>query len=85
MTLRSGEEIVDEIDVADAHPRGARPFGREQYLEKFCTLAEPVLGADECCRFLDLALRLPELEPPEVRALTIVATSLTGSDRPGIF
>jgi 2-methylcitrate dehydratase len=85
VTLRSGEEIVDEIDVADAHPRGARPFGREQYLEKFCTLAEPVLGADECCRFLDLALRLPELEPPEVRALTIVATSLTGSDRPGIF
>jgi hypothetical protein len=54
-------------------------------LEKFCTLAEPVLGADGCRRFLDLALRLPELEPPEVRALTIVATSLTGSDRPGIF
>ena len=85
VTLHGGEEIVDEIDVADAHPRGARPFGREQYLEKFRALAGPVLGEDECRRFLDLALRLPELEPSEVRALTIVATSLAGSDRPGIF
>jgi len=85
VTLRGGEEVVDEIAVADAHLQGARPFGRDQYLAKFRTLAEPVLGADECDRFLDLALRLPQLSPDEVRSLTIVATSLTGSDRPGIF
>ena len=28
VTLHSGEVIVDEIAVADAHPLGARPFGR---------------------------------------------------------
>jgi 2-methylcitrate dehydratase len=85
VTLRGGEQVVDEIAVADAHPQGARPFGREQYLEKFTALAGPVLGADECRRFLDLALRLPELEPAEVRQLTIVAPSLAGSDRLGLF
>jgi 2-methylcitrate dehydratase len=85
VTLHDGEEVVDEIAVADAHPQGARPFGRDQYLEKFATLAGPVLGDDECRRFLGLALRLPELEPAEVRQLTIVATSLAGSDRPGLF
>jgi 2-methylcitrate dehydratase len=85
VTLRGGEQVVDQIDVADAHPRWARPFGRDQYLEKFRVLAEPALGLHECDRFLDLALRLPELKPAEVRSLTMVATSLTRSDRPGIF
>ena len=85
VTLSDGAQVVDEIAVADAHPQGARPFGRDQYLEKFATLAEPALGHDGCCRFLDLALRLPELEPAEVRQLTIVATSLAGSDQPGLF
>ncbi len=85
VTLRGGEQVVDQIDVADAHPNGARPFGRDAYLAKFRVLAEPVLGRDECDRFLDLALRLPELSPTEVRSLTMVATSLSESDRPGIF
>ena len=35
VTLKSGEVIVDEIAVADAHPLGARPFEREQYMAKF--------------------------------------------------
>ena len=40
-----GTEIVDEIAVADAHPLGARPFAREDYVRKFRILAEPVLAA----------------------------------------
>ncbi|MEI3845649.1 MULTISPECIES: MmgE/PrpD family protein [unclassified Microbacterium] len=71
--LTSGETVVDEIAVADAHPLGARPFAREDYVRKFRTLAEGVLAADEIERFLDLAQRLPELTPEEVQQLTIVA------------
>lgn len=71
--LTSGETVVDEIAVADAHPLGARPFAREDYVRKFRTLAEGVLAADEIERFLDLAQRLPELAPEEVQQLTIVA------------
>jgi 2-methylcitrate dehydratase len=73
ITLTSGEKVVDEIAVADAHPLGARPFAREDYIRKFRILAEPVLSADEIERFLDLAQRLPDLSPEEVQQLTIVA------------
>lgn len=71
--LANGETIEDEIAVADAHPLGARPFAREDYVRKFRMLAEPVLTADEIERFLALAQRLPELTPEEVQQLTIVA------------
>ncbi|MFE5408900.1 MmgE/PrpD family protein [Microbacterium sp. NPDC056569] len=71
--LTGGETIEDEIAVADAHPLGARPFVREDYVRKFRLLAEPVLSADEIERFLGLAERLPELTADEVQQLTIVA------------
>lgn len=71
--LTNGETIVEEIAVADAHPLGARPFAREDYIRKFRLLAEPVLAPEEIERFLALAERLPELTADEVRQLTIVA------------
>ncbi|WP_125099770.1 MmgE/PrpD family protein [Leucobacter chromiireducens] len=71
--LSSGERIVDEIAVADAHPLGARPFAREHYIAKFRTLAAPVLADAEVERFLALVQRLPELSAAEVRELGIVA------------
>jgi 2-methylcitrate dehydratase len=86
--LTGGETIADEIAVADAHPLGARPFAREDYIRKFRLLAEPVLTADEIERFLDLAQRLPELTPAEVQQLTIVADFgvLAGAPAPkGLF
>ncbi|MCD2497989.1 MULTISPECIES: MmgE/PrpD family protein [Microbacterium] len=73
ITLTDGSTIVDEIAVADAHPLGARPFARADYVRKFRLLAEPVLDADEIERFLDLAQRLPELSADEVLQLSIVA------------
>lgn len=73
ITLTDGTVIEDEIAVADAHPLGARPFAREDYIRKFRILAEPVLSAEEIDRFLELAERLPELTPEEVQQLTIVA------------
>jgi 2-methylcitrate dehydratase len=76
--LADGGRLVREIAVADAHPLGARPFGREQYVRKFRTLAEGVLEDAEIERFLDLAQRLPSLTPAEVRELTIVG-------RPGLL
>ncbi|MCC4250233.1 MmgE/PrpD family protein [Microbacterium testaceum] len=73
ITLTDGSVVEDEIAVADAHPLGARPFAREDYVRKFRLLAEPVLAAEEIERFLDLAQRLPELTAEEVLQLTIVA------------
>ncbi|MCC6376457.1 MAG: MmgE/PrpD family protein [Microbacteriaceae bacterium] len=73
ITLTDGSKIVDEIAVADAHPLGARPFAREQYIAKFRTLAEHVLEAEEIERFLSLVQRLPELSADDVLGLSIVA------------
>lgn len=73
ITLTDGTRVVEEIAVADAHPLGARPFGRAQYVAKFRTLADGVLPAAEIERFLDAAQRLPELGPGELGELTVVA------------
>ena len=86
--LANGETIVDEIAVADAHPLGARPFARADYVRKFRILAEPVLEPAEIDRFLDLAQRLPALTAEEVGQLNIVAKYgvLAGAPAPkGLF
>ena len=75
ITLTDGSTIVDEIAVADAHPLGARPFARVDYVHKFRTLAADVLDSEEIERFLALAERLPELDADEVKQLSIQAAS----------
>ena len=74
--LADGTRLVDEIAVADAHPLGARPFARADYVHKFRTLAAGVLPEQEIERFLGLAERLPELSSTELRQLNIVADGL---------
>ena len=74
--LTDGAVIVDEIAVADAHPLGARPFAREQYIAKFRDLAAGVLDPAEIERFLDLVQRLPELTADELGGLTVTAAGL---------
>lgn len=73
ITLVDGSKISDEIAVADAHPLGAKPFAREQYIQKFRSLAARVLEAQEIERFLALVQRLPELTAEEIGGLTIQA------------
>ncbi|MGW8482983.1 MmgE/PrpD family protein [Microbacterium sp. NPDC055903] len=87
ITLSDGSTVTDEIAVADAHPLGARPFARENYIAKFRLLAEPVLDAAEIERFLALVQRLPELTAAEVVELSIVAKpGILAADAPkGLF
>jgi 2-methylcitrate dehydratase len=55
ITFRDGTVVEDELAVADAHPLGARPFAREQYIAKFRTLAEGIVPQAEQDRFLAAA------------------------------
>lgn len=71
--LTDGSIIVDEITVPDAHPLGARPFDRPQYVEKFRRLAHGVIEDAEIERFLDVATRLQELSSHELGGLTVIA------------
>lgn len=74
VTLDSGEVIVDELAVADAHPLGARPFAREQYIAKFRTLAEGVVHPAEQDRFLDVAQRTGALSADELPQLNFTVS-----------
>src|SRR5690348_3090045 len=38
--MQDGSRIVDELAVANAHPLGARPFGRDDYIRKFTALTD---------------------------------------------
>ena len=74
VTLRDGTEIVDELAVADAHPLGARPFGRADYISKFRTLAEGVVDEAEQDRFLAVAEATADLSPGELGQLNLVVS-----------
>ena len=87
VTLDDGSKIVDELALADAHPDGARPFVRENYKQKFLTLSDGVLAAEEQSRFLAAAEGLADLQPGELGQLNFaVAPEKLGDPRPsGIF
>ena len=84
ITLTDGSTVTDSIAVADAHPLGARPFARANYVNKFRTLADGILEDAEIERFLALAERLPELTPAELRQLNVIAPNLPVSPK-GLF
>ncbi|APT93137.1 2-methylcitrate dehydratase [Corynebacterium phocae] len=61
ITFKDGTVIEDEMAVADAHPLGERPFGREQYIKKFRTLAKGIVAEEEQDRFLAAAENVEQL------------------------
>ena len=73
ITLADGTTLRDEIAVADAHPQGARPFARAQYVDKFRSLADGVLEEREIARFLDAAENLAVLPAGELHRLNVLA------------
>ena len=87
VTFEDGSVIEGEVAVADAHPLGARPFKRAQYLGKFRALAEGIVSVVEQERFLALIQRLPELTSEQVRQLSFAVKPkyLGRAARQGLF
>ena len=75
ITLNDGTVITDQIAVADAHPLGARPFAREQYINKFRTLAKGLVDEAEINRFIAAAENLENLAAGELDQLNIQAAA----------
>ena len=69
VTFEDGSQLADELGIANAHPFGARPFRRPEYIKKFRTLTDDILDPKESARFLDLVQRLPNLTAAEVLLL----------------
>lgn len=71
ITMKNGEKIIDELGVANAHPAGAKPFKRADYIRKFDILTQDIITKEERNRFISLVERLPELTAAEVQQLNV--------------
>jgi len=87
VTMQDGTTITDELAIADAHPLGARPFKRANYIQKFRTLSDGIIEKAEQDRFIALVERLPTLSAAEVAALTFTVdpSKLGAKATKGIF
>jgi 2-methylcitrate dehydratase len=71
VVMKDGSRIEDELAMANAHPLGARPFGREDYIRKFRTLTDGVVAEREANRFLEAVQELPHLPAGELGRLNV--------------
>ena len=86
ITLKGGRVITDEMAIANAHPLGAKPFGREDYIEKFHVMTDGIVTVKEAARFLEAVQDLPSLPAGDLHRLNVAipAGDLLES-KPGIF
>ncbi len=71
VTLNNGKKIIEELDRADAHPYGKRPFKRRNYINKFLTLTKNILEKKESDRFLRTVQNLKNLKSGQLNKLNI--------------
>jgi 2-methylcitrate dehydratase len=84
--MKDGTVLQDEMAVANAHPLGARPFGRADYIRKFETMTDGILAPRESARFLEVVQDLPRLGAGELQALNLsLPRGALAEGKPGIF
>ncbi len=86
ISFKDGSTLVDEIAVADAHPLGAKPFTRADYLHKFETLTQGILSPKDASRFLEMVQKLPNLDADDLYLLNLaVPPGTLEHGKTGIF
>ena len=87
VALNNGTKIVEQLDRADAHPYGARPFKRQNYIQKFLTLTDGILDKKESARFLKDVQNLKNLKSGELNKLNISVkrSQIKQNKKKGIF
>ena len=87
VTLKTGKKIIQELDRADAHPYGARPFKRENYINKFLILTKGIIGSKESDRFLKTVQNLRQLQSGQLHKLNIEVrkSKIKQNSKKGIF
>lgn len=71
ITFKNGEKLVDELGVANAHPAGAKPFKRPDYIRKFDTLTSEIITPAERTRFINLVENLADLTAEQIQQLNV--------------
>jgi 2-methylcitrate dehydratase len=86
VTMDDGTVITDEMAVANAHPLGARPFARADYVRKFRTLTEGIVAPAEADRFIAAAERAADLKAGELGQLNVaLPEGRLARGKPGLF
>ena len=87
VTLKNGKKIKEELDKADAHPYGARPFKRINYINKFLILTKNIISKKESDRFLNNVQKIKKLKPGQLYKLNIEIKKsyLKRNNKKGIF
>ena len=87
VTLKNGKKIKEELDKADAHTYGARPFKRINYINKFLILTKNIISKKESDRFLKDVHKLKKLKPGQLYKLNIEIKKsyLKTNNKKGIF
>ena len=86
ITMQDGSVITDELAMANAHPLGARPFARDDYIGKFRTMTDGIISTREANRFLEVVQDLPRLAAGELHLLNVALPAGTlKQGKPGIF
>ena len=87
VTMKNGKKISESLERADAHPYGARPFKRINYINKFLTLTRGILDKTESDRFLKTVQKLKSLKSGQLDNLniTVKKNQLKKNLKKGIF
>jgi 2-methylcitrate dehydratase len=84
--MRDGSKLEDEMAVANAHPLGAKPFERDDYIHKFQVLTDGIISTREANRFLEAVQDLPRLPAGELHRLNVaVPVGTLPVGKPGLI
>jgi 2-methylcitrate dehydratase len=75
--MHDGSKLEDEMAVANAHPLGAKPFGRDDYIRKFQIMTDGIITVRESNRFLEAVQDLPRLPAGDLHRLNIAVPAGT--------
>ena len=87
VAMKNGKKISEQLERADAHPYGARPFQRKDYIKKFKTLTDNIISRKESLRFIKTVQNLKKLKKGQLTKLNIEVSKkyLKKNNKIGIF
>jgi len=87
VTMKNGKKISEQLERADAHPYGSRPFQRKDYIKKFKTLTDNIISRKESLRFIKTVQDLKKIKKGQLTKLNIEVSKnyLKKNSKKGIF
>ena len=87
VTMKNRKKISEQLEKADAHPYGARPFKRKDYINKFKILTKNIIFRKESLRFIKIVENLRKLKNGQLGKLNIEVNKkyLKKNNKKGIF